>query len=102
MCNAIYIIAYHGSRENADVRQKRSDNQSAQIDWWLNYDDKIRHLSEAYVSVPIHRSQPNHSYRKGKSPNCSKGEWPDTGGNARHPITPGPNRGLEAGGTATP
>ena len=41
MCNAIYIIAYHGSRQNADVRQKRSDNHSAQIDWWLNYDDKI-------------------------------------------------------------
>ena len=41
MCNAIYIIAYHGSRENADVRQKRSDNHSAQIEWWLNYDKQI-------------------------------------------------------------
>ena len=41
MCNAIYIIAYHGSRDNTETRQKRSDNHNKQIDWWLNYDKQI-------------------------------------------------------------
>ena len=41
MCNAIYIIAYHGSRDNVETRKKRSDNHNAQIDWWLNYDKQI-------------------------------------------------------------
>ena len=53
-------------------------------------------------SGPIHRSLPNHSYREGKSAECSEGERPDTMGNAQHPITHGPNRGLRAGVTASP
>ena len=39
MCNSIYIIAYHGS--DPETRQKRSDNHNKQIEWWLDYDDKI-------------------------------------------------------------
>ena len=39
MSNAIYIIAYHGS--DPETRQKRSDNHNKQIEWWLDYDDKI-------------------------------------------------------------
>ena len=38
----------------------------------------------------------------GKSGDCSEGEQPDTVGNAPHPITPGPNRGLRASVTAVP
>ena len=53
-------------------------------------------------SVLVHRSKPNHSNRGGKSATCSIGEWPDTVGNAQHPITAGPDCGLEAGVTATP
>ena len=41
MCNAVYIIAYHGSRQNVETRQKRSDNHSKQVEWWLNYDKQI-------------------------------------------------------------
>jgi hypothetical protein len=54
------------------------------------------------LSGPIHRSLPNHSYTGGKSADCSEGERPDTMGNAPHPITRSPNRGLGAGVTATP
>lgn len=39
MCNAIYIIAYHGS--DPETRQKRSDNHNKQIEWWLDYDNNI-------------------------------------------------------------
>lgn len=39
MSNAIYIIAYHGN--DPETRQKRSDNHNKQIEWWLDYDDKI-------------------------------------------------------------
>ena len=39
---------------------------------------------------------------KGKSLGCSEGEWPDIVGNAQHPVTLGPNRGLRADVTATP
>jgi len=53
-------------------------------------------------SVPMQRSSPNHSYRGGKSGDCSEGERPDTVGNAQHPITPRPNRGLRASVTASP
>ena len=39
MCQAIYIIAYHGT--DPETRQIRSDNHNKQIEWWLDYDDKI-------------------------------------------------------------
>jgi len=38
----------------------------------------------------------------GKSAECSEGERPDIVGNAQHPITPKPIRGLGAGVTASP
>ena len=41
MCNAVYIIAYKRSRQNVETRQKRSDNHSKQVEWWLNYDKQI-------------------------------------------------------------
>lgn len=50
MCQAIYIIAYHGS--DPETRQKRSDNHNKQIEWWLDYDDKIniRILAQDFLS----------------------------------------------------
>ena len=49
MCNAIYIIAYHGS--DPETRQKRSDNHNKQIEWWLDYDSEIeiRILAQDFV-----------------------------------------------------
>ena len=52
MCNAIYIIAYHGSRDNTETRQKRSDNHNKQIDWWLNYDKQNEDLHLDHI-VPV-------------------------------------------------
>lgn len=41
MCNSIYIIAYHGKRDS-DTREKRIDNHNKQIEFWLNYDEKLQ------------------------------------------------------------
>ena len=39
MCQAIYIIAYHGT--DPETRQIRSDNHNKQIEFWLDYDSEI-------------------------------------------------------------
>ena len=38
---AIHIIAYHGSRDNAETRNKRSVNHNKQVEWWLDYDKEL-------------------------------------------------------------
>jgi len=42
MCNTMYIIAYHGKRENEEGRNKRLENHNNQIEWWLDYDPKLQ------------------------------------------------------------